>query len=72
MQAKEIVNKMLNLFDQIGVLNDDMKELKKEAKSSGFDAGILATIASAMSKGKSGALKGKYAETLELFDKLDD
>lgn len=72
MQAKEIVAKMTDVFDSITAINEDMKLLKEEAKASGVDGAILATIAKAISDGKSGKLRGKYEETLDFMDKLDD
>lgn len=71
MQAKEIITKMTAVFDSITAINEDMKVLKEEAKASGMDGAILATIAKAVSDGKSGKLRGKYEETLDLLDKLD-
>ena len=72
MTEKEIVAKMTVLFDSVASLNEDVKILKEEAKSVGYDAGILSTIAKAISDGKSGKLRGKYENTLDLLDKLDD
>lgn len=72
MQAKEIVEKMTVVFDSITSINEDMKLLKEDAKASGFDSSILATIAKSISDGKSGKLRGKYEETLDMLDKLDD
>lgn len=72
MQAKEIIAKMTAVFDSITAIGEDMKTLKEDAKASGFDAAILSTIAKSISDGKSGKLRGKYEETLDLLDKLDD
>lgn len=72
MNSKEIVNKMVNVYDQIDSINEDMKTLKEEAKAIGVDGGILATVAKAISAGKSGKLRGKYEETLDILDKVND
>ena len=72
MQAKEIVAKMTAVFDSITAINEDMKLLKEDAKASGLDGVILSTIAKSISDGKSGKLRGKYEETLDLLDKLED
>lgn len=72
MTEKEIVNDMVNIFDTIASTNELLKEMKENAKASGFDSGILATIAKSISDGKSGKLKGRYESTLEIFEKIDD
>lgn len=72
MQAKEIIAKMTTVFDSITAINEDMKLLKEEAKASGMDGAILSTIAKSISDGKSGKLRGKYENTLDLLDQLDD
>ena len=72
MTEKEIVNKMVNVFDTIASTNELLKELKEGAKTTGYDSGILATIAKSISDGKSGKLRGRYESTLEILEKIDD
>lgn len=71
MTEKEIVNDMVNVFDTIASTNELLKELKEKAKTTGYDSGILATIAKSISDGKSGKLRGRYESTLEIMEKID-
>lgn len=72
MSEKEIVNDMVNIFDTLASINELLKDLKEKAKTTGYDAGILATIAKSVSDGKSGKLRGRYESTLDLLDKIDE
>jgi uncharacterized protein (UPF0335 family) len=71
MSSKDFIAKMTNVYDQIGALDDGLKVIKEEAKSSGFDAGQLATIAKATSDGKLGKLRTKLESTLDLLDEQE-
>lgn len=72
MSSKEIIAKMVGLYDQIGVLTEGLKELKDRAKTEGHDPAILSAVASAQSTGKSGKFRLKIENTLDLLDSLSD
>jgi uncharacterized protein (UPF0335 family) len=71
MSSKDFIAKMTNVYDQIGALDNGLKIIKEEAKSSGFDASQLATIAKATSDGKLGKLRTKLESTLDLLDEQE-
>ena len=72
MKAHEHIEKMVGIFDQIGVLTDGLKELKDEAKVAGHDPAMLATIAKAQSDGKSGKLRVKLESILDIMDEQEE
>jgi uncharacterized protein YfcZ (UPF0381/DUF406 family) len=72
MESKEIIAKMVSVYAEIEAHTERMKELKEEAKAIGTDPSILATVAKAIFDGKSGKLRGKYEETLDILDKQDE
>ena len=71
MKAKEHIEKMVAIFDQIGSLDEGLKELKAEAKTAGHDPAKLTLIAKAISDGKSGNLRLKLESTLDILDELE-
>jgi ribosomal protein L21E len=69
MESKEIIAKMVSVYAEIEAHTERMKELKEEAKAIGVDPSILATVAKAIFDGKSGKLRGKSEEILDILDK---
>jgi ribosomal protein L21E len=69
MESKEIIAKMVSVYAEIEAHTERMKELKEEAKAINVDPSILATVAKAIFDGKSGKLRGKSEEILDILDK---
>lgn len=58
----ELVKAMQREFNEIQSIMESISELKEEAKSSGYDATMLAKIAKAMSEAKLEDILDKNAE----------
>ena len=71
MNAKEHIDKMVGIFDQLGSLGDELKTLKDESKVAGHDPAKLSLIAKAISDGKSGKLRVKLESVLDIMDELE-
>lgn len=72
MQAKEHIDKMVEIFSEINLLNEDLKVIKGEAKEQGLDPAELATIAKAKADDKLGKLRSKLEKTLDTMDSLEE
>lgn len=53
MQAKEFIAKVVNLLIGIDALNEQLKELKAEAKEAELDVSVLSAAARAIASDKS-------------------
>jgi uncharacterized protein (UPF0335 family) len=71
MQEKEVIAKLVGLFDQINTIDEGVKAVKAEAKESGFNPAILANVAKAISDGKVSELRKKLEITLDILDNQD-
>ena len=67
MQAKEAIAKMVKVMTQIDSLNEDLKDIKDEAKESGLAVAIIAAVAKSIVGNKVEELKDKSNETLEMI-----
>lgn len=65
MQVREAVSKMVNLLVQIESLNEELKEIKEEAKESGLNPSVLIAVAKATVAGKLEELEDKSESTLK-------
>ena len=62
----QFIKQMISKMNEIALLNEDLKEIKDEAKDRGFDAALLAKVAKAESDRKT----DEILEKNELFEKL--
>ena len=65
MNKKDAVAKLVRLFMEQQSLDEQIKEIKDEAKESGLNPAILTTVAKSIVNGKVSELKEKSEEVLE-------
>lgn len=68
--AAQLVEKLVTLYSEILLLDEDAKEILKEAKEAGFDAPMLSKIAKAKAADKLGDLQDKTETLLGLIETL--
>lgn len=68
MQVREAVNKMVNILVQIESLNEDLKQVKEDAKEAGLNAPVLIAVAKATVAGKVEELADKSESTLKVIE----
>ena len=64
----ELVKAMQREFTEIDSINENLKELKDEAKAAGHDAAMLARLAKAMAEGKTDEVIDKSQAFIDLAD----
>ena len=69
MNKKDAVGKLVKLFMEQQSLDEQVKEVKDEAKASGLNAAILTAVAKSIVSGKASELKEKSEE---IIDTLED
>lgn len=69
MNKKDAVAKLVKLFMEQQSLDEQVKEIKDEAKESGLNAAILTAVAKSIVSGKASELKQKSEE---IIDTLED
>lgn len=69
MNKKDAVGKLVKLFMQQQSIDEQVKEVKDEAKSSGLNPAILTAVAKSIVSGKASELKEKSEE---IIDTLED
>lgn len=65
MSQKEIIAKLVRQYIQIQSIEEEIKEIKAEAKASGLNASIVSSVAKAIANNKVEELKQKSEETME-------
>lgn len=68
MQAKDFVNKAANLLVEIDALNEQLKDLKAEAKESELDVPVLVTAAKALVANKADEVIEKNQAVIEAIE----
>lgn len=67
---EDFIQKMVPLHNEIDSINDDIKEIVKEAKDAGFNGSTLSKIAKAKAKAKLGDMKAEMTDTLALIERI--
>ena len=65
MSQKEIIAKLVRQYIQIQSIDEEIKEIKAEAKAQGLNVSILSNVAKAIANNKVEELKQKSEETME-------
>lgn len=69
---KELFTKLLPIYQEILVLEDDIKVLKEDTKETDIDFAGVASLAKAKAKQKLGDVESKAQATLDLIEELND
>ena len=69
---KELFAKLLPIYQEILVLEDDIKVLKEDTKETAIDFAGVASLAKAKAKQKLGDVESKAQATLDLIEELND
>lgn len=67
----QYIEKMYDVLLQIDGFNEELKQIKSDAKESGFDAALLAKVAKAKVDDKVSELKEKTEKLQQLLDDND-
>jgi len=65
MSQKEIIAKLVKQYIQIQSIEEEVKEIKAQAKASGLNASIISQVAKAIASNKVEELKEKSEEVLD-------
>ena len=65
MSQKEIIAKLVRQYIQIQSIEEEVKEIKTEAKALGINPSIVSQVAKAIANNKVEELKQKSEETME-------
>lgn len=65
MSQKEIIAKLVRQYIQIQSIEEEVKEIKAQAKASGLNASIISQVAKAIASNKVEELKEKSEEVLD-------
>ena len=68
MNAKEAIGKMVKILTEIDSLNEDLKEIKDEAKASELNVAVLSAVAKAIVSNKVDELKTKSNDVLDAIE----
>jgi uncharacterized protein (UPF0335 family) len=68
MSQKEIIAKLVKQYIQIQSIEEEIAEIKSEAKASGLNASILTQVAKAIANNKVETLKEKSEEVLDAIE----
>lgn len=68
MSQKEIIAKLVKQYIQIQSIEEEIAEIKSEAKASGLNASILTQVAKAIANNKVEILKEKSEEVLDAIE----
>ena len=72
MTNKELFDKLVPIFREILVLEEDTKSLKEDAKESDLDFAAVASLAKAQAKRKLSSVIEKAEYTIKLAEELND
>jgi uroporphyrinogen-III decarboxylase len=65
MSQKEIIAKLVRQYIQIQSIEEEVKEIKAQAKQEGYNVSILGNVAKAIANNKVDELKDKSEQTME-------
>lgn len=68
MNAKQAIEKMVKILTEIDSLNEDLKEIKDEAKASELNVAVLSAVAKAIVGNKVDELKTKSNDVLDAIE----
>lgn len=68
MSQKEIIAKLVRQYIQIQSIEEEVKEIKAEAKALGINPSIVSQVAKAIANNKVEELKEKSEQTMELIE----
>lgn len=68
MSQKEIIAKLVRQYIQIQSIDEEIKEIKAQAKQDGYNVSILGNVAKAIANNKVDELKQKSEETMEAIN----
>jgi uncharacterized protein (UPF0335 family) len=68
MSQKEIIAKLVKQYIQIQSIEEEVKEIKAQAKASGLNASIISQVAKAIASNKVEELKEKSEEVLDAIE----
>lgn len=68
MNAKQAIEKMVKILTEIDSLNESLKEIKDEAKSSELNVAVLSAVAKAIVGNKVDELKTKSNDVLDAIE----
>ena len=68
MDAKEYISKAVKLFVELDSINEQLKELKGDAKASELDVPVLTAVAKAMASSKLDELNSKSHAMIEAIE----
>ena len=68
MSQKEIIAKLVRQYIQIQSIEEEVKEIKAEAKALGINPSIVSQVAKAIANNKVDELKDKSEQTMEAIN----
>ena len=68
MSQKEIIAKLVRQYIQIQSIDEEIKEIKAQAKAQGLNASIISSVAKAIASNKVESLKEKSEEVLDAIE----
>lgn len=68
MSQKEIIAKLVRQYIQIQSIDEEIKEIKAQAKAQGLNASIISSVAKAIANNKVDELKDKSEQTMEAIE----
>lgn len=68
MSQKEIIAKLVRQYIQIQSIDEEIKEIKAQAKAEGLNASIISSVAKAIASNKVESLKEKSEEVLDAIE----
>lgn len=70
MTNKELFDKLVPIYTEIALLEEDAKALKEEADESDLKFSAVAALAKAKARDKLGTVESKAQDTLDLIEEL--
>lgn len=68
----QIIKALKNLYAEQLMLDEDIKELKTEAKDLGYNHTLLASVAKSLAQGKTDELLEKHALFAQVVEEVDN
>lgn len=68
----QIIKALQSLYREQGVLDEDIKALKDEAKDAGYNAPLLASVAKSLAQNKTDEILEKHALFAQVVEEFDD
>jgi len=67
---KDIVNRLVRLYSEQDSINEQVREVKDEAKKIGYKSALLAKVAKAICAAKTGELLAQSEEIQEIIEEV--